>query len=87
MGMDALVDRSKASRTMLVDDLKSRVERHQYRVDCDAVAQAFLARHSRWRNPVSGPRPSANRTEALPEFTRPMGVVPASGADEHTSSS
>jgi len=81
------MDRPTASRIMLVEDLKSRVERHEYRVDCDAVAQAFLARHSRWRNPLSGPRPSGNRTDGGPESTRPTGVVPGNGAGEQTSSS
>lgn len=72
---------------MLVADLKRRLERHEYRVDCDAVAEAFLARHSRWEKPLSGPRPSGNRTEELPEFTRPTGVVAGSDAGPQTSSS
>ena len=87
MSMDAPIDRPTASRTMLVDDLKQRVEQRKYRVDCNAVAEAFLARHSRWEKPLSGPRPSGNRTDELPEFTRPTGVVPGNGSGEQTSSS
>ena len=58
---------------MLAPDLKSRVERHQYCVDCHAVAEAFLARHSRCWNPVSvrPPRPSGKTTSPAPAVTDP----------------
>ena len=46
-------------RQMLVKELKERVARHAYDVDCRAVAEAFLARHARCSNPLSDTSPWA----------------------------
>lgn len=73
--LDAGTPRTMPSRRMLVIDLKSRVERQEYAVDCSLVAEAFLARHSvcwnasRVRTPVL----SVSTRPGVPARTRPTG--------------
>lgn len=73
---------------MLASDLKSRLERHEYRVDCHAVAEAFLARHSRCWNPLSArpPRPSGKTTSLGPSVTVPIRLVDGIGGPQTSSS-
>ena len=63
---------------MMVRELKERVARGRYDVDCDAVAAAFLARQSRWPNPLSvcSPVELDSLIPAGPRITRPTGSRP-----------
>ncbi len=63
-------------RQMLVEELKDRVARHEYVVDCRAVAEAMLARQARCSYPLSltSPRASLNTTPDGPRITRPIGT-------------
>ena len=89
MTCDLGTPRTMQSRSMVVQDLKMRVARAEYEVDCRAVAEAFLARHSRCWNPAIRrvPRPSASTRSGVPPVTRPTTDVEAEGSGPHTSSS
>ena len=58
---------------MLVKELKDRVARAEYDVDCRAVAEALIARQARCSYPLSltAPWGPLNVTPAGPRFTRP----------------
>ena len=58
---------------MLVKELKERVAREAYDVDCRAVAEALLARQARCSNPLSldAPWGPLNVIPAGLRFTRP----------------
>jgi len=73
---------------MLVKELKDRVSRSEYDVDCRAVAEALIARQARCSNPLSlaGPSGPLNVMPAGPRFTRPTGE-PGSPAGPDASSS
>ena len=60
-------------RQMLVKELKDRVARREYDVDCRAVAEALLARHAPCSNPRSATSPwaSLSAIPAGPRITRP----------------
>lgn len=90
VGLDVRNLRTMVSRTMLVHDLKARVARHEYDVNCHAVAEALLARHRRCSNPASvrSPRASASVTPATPPDTIPTWLTDGSApGGPHTSSS
>ena len=72
-------------RRMLVKELKARVAREEYDVDCRAVAEAILLRHARCSQPLSL-APPLNVIPAGPRFTRPTGR-PDSPAPPDASSS
>ena len=63
-------------RQMLVRELKDRVARDQYEIDCRAVAEALISRQARCSNPLSStwPRASLSVIPAGPRITRPTGV-------------
>jgi hypothetical protein len=76
---------------MLVRELKERVAREEYAVDCRAVAEAILSRQARCSNPLSlaSPWGPLNVTPAGwpgPRFTRPT-TKPDSPAGPDASSS
>ncbi len=62
-------------RQMMVKELKERVARGRYAVDCDAVATAFLARQTRCSNPLTAASPDEldHLIPAGPRITRPTG--------------
>jgi hypothetical protein len=76
-------------RTMLVKNLKSRVERHEYRIDPQAVAEALLVRHARCWYPASvvSPWAPSSASPAGPFVTRPIRVTDARPGGPHTRSS
>ena len=53
-----------SSRRMLVNELKGRVERREYSVDCRAVAEAFIAQTGCWY-------PTTERVPVRSRMTRP----------------
>ena len=75
---------------MVVKELKDRIAREEYAVDCRAVAEALLARHARCSNPLSGTSPwaSLNTMPAGPRITRPTGTngIPGSAGPQASSS-
>ena len=81
--------RTMQSRNMMVQDLKTRVARAEYHVDCRAVAEAFLARHSRCWKPASlrSPRPSVSTSSEGPRTIRPTRDSDGSSAGPQASSS
>ena len=81
-------NRTSMDRGMLVKELKARVAREEYDVDCRAVAEALLMRHARCSNPLSPTSPFGplNVSAAGPRFTRPTGN-PDSGSPPDASSS
>ena len=89
MALDARTFRPMASRMMLVDDLKRRVAAREYVVDCDAVAEAFLARQARCWYPDSTRSPSGpvRTSPDGPSVTRPTTDTDGSSRGPHTSSS
>ena len=66
-----------SSRSMIMNELKQRVERREYQVDCDAVAEAFIARQTRCWYPASDRSPVRSRSTSPsgPSTTRPMRVM------------
>ena len=88
-GLDAGNTGSMPSRKMIVNDLKSRVERRQYHVDCAAVAEAFLARQTECWNPDSDRSPDRSRRASPggPSTTRPMRVIDLRVSGPHAQSS
>lgn len=64
-----------SSRRMRVTELKQRVQRREYAVDCRAVAEALIARQMRCWNPSSarGPVRSHSTSPGSPSATRPTG--------------
>ena len=72
-----------------MSDLKSRVAERAYTIDCDAVAQAFLARQSSCSKPVAdrSPSRSARLTFGAPATIRPTAWSPArpGGPQAHSS--
>ena len=77
------------SRRMIVNDLKKRVSRDEYTVDCTAVAEAFLARHSRCSNPDSerSPLRSRSTSPAGPSVTTPTMRIKGRFSGPHAASS
>ncbi len=74
---------------MLVSELKRKVARHEYDVDCRAVAEAFIVRHARCSQPfnVASPWASLSAMPAGPRITRPIGRAPGSPGGPQASSS
>ena len=70
-------------------DLKNRVARDEYDIDCGLVAEAFLARHSVCWNPagVRTPVMSLSSIPGVPARTRPTGSRPGrpGGPQAHSS--
>ena len=89
MRLDPGTPRTMQSRSMVVQDLKMRVARAEYEVDCRAVAEAFIARHSRcWKPAIRRvPRPPASTSSGAPPLIRPTTDVEGEGSGPHTSSS
>jgi Anti-sigma-28 factor, FlgM len=89
MGLDDTEPRPMPSRTMLIDELRSRVERREYDVDPGAVAEAMLARHARWSNPASRclPVAPARTSSGRPGTTRPTWLTDGRPGGPQTSSS
>jgi hypothetical protein len=75
-------------RVMLVHELKERVARSAYVVDCGAVADALLARQARCSNPLSVTSPWDDLSEmpAGPRITRPTGSSGRSAGPDAKSS-
>ena len=77
------------SRRMLMQELRDRVARQEYDVDCGLVAEAFLARHSVCWNPsgVRAPVMSLSSIPGVPARTRPTGRRPgrSGGPQAHSS--
>ena len=73
---------------MLVKELKARVARSEYDVDCRAVAEALLARQARCSNPFSllSPWPALSEIPAGPRITRPTGANGSPGGPQASSS-
>ena len=88
-GLDTGNTGPMSSRSMIVNELKSRVERRQYHVDCAAVAEAFLARQTECWNPDRDRSPdrSWRASPGGPPVTRPMRVTDlrVSGPQAHSS--
>ena len=77
------------SRRMIVNELKMRVQRRDYQVDCGAVAEAFLARQTRCWYPATDRAPLRSRSSspAGPSTTRPKNPFKGMPAGPHTHSS
>ncbi len=74
---DAGNSQTMSSRSMIVNELKQRVERREYQVDCGAVAEAFIARQTRCWYPATDRSPVRSRSASPggPSTTRPMRVT------------
>ena len=81
-------NRASMERGMLVNELKARVAREEYEVDCRAVAEALLVRHARCSHPFSVTTPSGpvKVTPAGPRFTRPTANPDSSSPPDASSS-
>ena len=64
-----------------MNDLKRRVARSDYAIDCGAVAEAFLAAHNRCWYPVSRRSPAASEVDRPggPSMMRPITRIDADG--------
>ncbi len=71
-----------------MQDLKRRVQRQEYAVDCGLVAEAFLARHSSCWNPATVRTPvlSVSVRPGVPSRTRPTGTAGRLGGPQAHSS-
>ena len=87
--MDAGNPGTMPSREMIVNELKTKVRHRAYEIDCNAVAEAFLARQTRCWYPASlrGPDASASTSPAGPSTTRPNTDSPGrpAGPQAHSS--
>lgn len=78
-----------SSRSMIVNELKQRVERREYQVDCRAVAEAFIANQKRCWYPATERLPVRSRSlrPAGPSTTRPNGSSDGRLSGPHAHSS
>ena len=78
-----------SARRMKVNELKQQVQHRQYEVDCGAVAEAFLARHTPCWYPAidTGPVRSRSTRPGGPGTTRPNARSDGRSGGPHAQSS
>jgi len=78
-----------SARRMNVNELRQKVQHRQYEIDCGAVAEAFLARHTECWYPAidRGPVRSRSTRPGGPATTRPNARSDGRSAGPHAQSS
>ena len=78
-----------SSRRMKMNEIKQRIQRREYDVDCGAVAEAFLARQKRCWYPATDRSPVRSRSTRPggPSTTRPNGRSDGNPSGPHAHSS